>query len=122
KTILKSKVVVPNEENDDHLSKRKNKRRNPGFKPENNDSTGANERRRENNEKKRRPEEGRRPQYRYDNYHDLVMSIADVYHEISDKNLLRRPEPMRSNPAKRNQNKYCRYHGDHGHTTADCID
>ncbi|WP_265653264.1 hypothetical protein, partial [Escherichia coli] len=36
KTILKSKVVVPNEENDDHLSKRKNKRRNPGFKPENN--------------------------------------------------------------------------------------
>jgi hypothetical protein len=28
---------------------------------------------------------------------------------------------MRSDPYKRDRNKFCEYHGDHGHSTEDCI-
>ncbi|XP_024018925.1 uncharacterized protein LOC112090881 [Morus notabilis] len=50
------------------------------------------------------------------------MGIEDVYHEISHLQVLRRPPPLKSNPARRNQSKYCRFHGESGHTTAECYD
>ncbi|GKV17644.1 hypothetical protein SLEP1_g28118 [Rubroshorea leprosula] len=33
---------------------------------------------------------------------------------------LRRPLPMRSSPASRNQSRYCDFHQDHGHITEEC--
>lgn len=50
------------------------------------------------------------------------MEIEDVYHEISNLQVLCRPLPLKSDPAKRNQNKYCRFHGESGHTTVECFD
>ncbi|XP_024018170.1 uncharacterized protein LOC112090631 [Morus notabilis] len=50
------------------------------------------------------------------------MGIEDVYHEISHLQVLRRPPPLKSDPARRNQNKYCRFHGESGHTTAEFYD
>ena len=38
-----------------------------------------------------------------------------------DKNLLRKPSKMKSPSEKRNKDKYCRYHKDHGHYTDDCF-
>ncbi|GKU85393.1 hypothetical protein SLEP1_g72 [Rubroshorea leprosula] len=40
--------------------------------------------------------------------------------EIKNKMELRRPLPMRSSPASRDQSRYCDFHQDHGHTTQVC--
>ncbi|XP_024024428.1 uncharacterized protein LOC112092448 [Morus notabilis] len=45
-----------------------------------------------------------------------------VQAEPSHLQVLRRPPPLKSDPARRNQNKYCRFHGESGHTTAECYD
>ncbi|XP_024022146.1 uncharacterized protein LOC112091827 [Morus notabilis] len=50
------------------------------------------------------------------------MRIEDVYHEISHLQVLRRPLPLKFDPAWRNQNKYCRFHGERGHMTTECFD
>ncbi|XP_022152363.1 uncharacterized protein LOC111020106 [Momordica charantia] len=34
--------------------------------------------------------------------------------------LLKRPEKLRGDPKKRNKDKYCRFHRDHGHNTSNC--
>ncbi|XP_022152029.1 uncharacterized protein LOC111019838 [Momordica charantia] len=34
--------------------------------------------------------------------------------------LLKRPEKLRGDPEKRNKDKYCRFHRDHGHNTSSC--
>ncbi|XP_024023430.1 uncharacterized protein LOC112092197 [Morus notabilis] len=62
-----------------------------------------------------------KPQW-YDAYTPLNMGIENIYHEISHLQVLRRPPPLKSDPARRNQNKYCRFHGESGHTTAECYD
>lgn len=71
---------------------------------------------------KRQHQDRSKPQSKYNDYHELTMSIDDIYHEISDRKYLRHPDPMRSSQTKRNQNKYCRFHGEHEHTTLECID
>ena len=35
--------------------------------------------------------------------------------------VFKRPDLLRGDRSKRNQNKYCRYHKDVGHTTEECI-
>ncbi|XP_024020359.1 uncharacterized protein LOC112091312 [Morus notabilis] len=50
------------------------------------------------------------------------MGIEDVYHEISHLQVLRRPPPLKSDPARRNQSKYYKFHGESGHTTVGCFD
>ncbi|XP_024028499.1 uncharacterized protein LOC112093727 [Morus notabilis] len=74
--------------------------------------------------KKPRQEENRKPRpfQRYDSYHELIVGAEEVFNQVSRGNLLRRPEPMRSDPSRRNQKKYCRFHGDVGHHTNDCAD
>ncbi|KAK3024809.1 hypothetical protein RJ639_044119 [Escallonia herrerae] len=43
-----------------------------------------------------------------------------ILHEIKDKEILERPETMRSVPSQRDRNLWCHYHNDHGHTTDKC--
>ncbi|KAK3016393.1 hypothetical protein RJ639_007371 [Escallonia herrerae] len=43
-----------------------------------------------------------------------------ILHEIKDKQILEKPDKMRSAPSKRDRNLWCRYHNDHGHTTDNC--
>ncbi|MCQ7582429.1 retrotransposon gag domain-containing protein, partial [Salmonella enterica] len=64
------------------------------------------------------PADARKPrQQRYDTYHDLTMSVEDIYHRVSNSTELRHPRPIRSDPSVRDQNKYCQFHGEHGHNT-----
>ena len=42
--------------------------------------------------------------------------------QIKDKGALTFPEKLKGDPNKRSRDKYCRFHLDHGHNTADCYD
>ena len=42
--------------------------------------------------------------------------------KIKDDPSLKWPEKMKGDPNKRNRNKYCRFHKDHGHDTDVCFD
>ena len=42
--------------------------------------------------------------------------------QIKDDPFLKWPEKMKGDPNKRNRNKYCRFHRDHGHDTDECFD
>ncbi|XP_024023663.1 uncharacterized protein LOC112092251 [Morus notabilis] len=59
---------------------------------------------------------------KYDAYTLLTIGIEDVYHEISHLQVLCHPPPLKSDPARRKQNKYCRFHSESGHTTNECFD
>ncbi|XP_024018771.1 uncharacterized protein LOC112090818 [Morus notabilis] len=74
--------------------------------------------------KKPRQEENCKPPLfqRYDFYHELTVGVEEVFNQVGRENLLRRPEPMRTDPSRRNQKKFCRFHGDVGHHTNDCAD
>ncbi|KAK3032015.1 hypothetical protein RJ639_036389 [Escallonia herrerae] len=45
---------------------------------------------------------------------------SQILHEIKDKEMLERPDKMRSAPSKKDKNLWCRYHNNHGHTTDNC--
>jgi len=42
--------------------------------------------------------------------------------QIKDDLSLKWPEKMKGDPRKRNKNKYCCFHQDHGHETDECYD
>ncbi|GAA0141130.1 hypothetical protein LIER_02345 [Lithospermum erythrorhizon] len=50
----------------------------------------------------------------------LRISVADVFLEIEDKNLLPKLVLMRSEPGRRDKNRYCEYHREHGHEMIEC--
>ncbi|XP_024022447.1 uncharacterized protein LOC112091932 [Morus notabilis] len=74
--------------------------------------------------KKPRQEESRKPRLfqRYDSYHELTVGVEEVFNQVGRGNLLRCPEPMRTDPNRRNQKKFCRFHGEVGHHTNDYVD
>ena len=55
------------------------------------------------------------------NYTDLVSSQEDVFMAAKHTGVFKRPDPLRGDRSKRNQNKYCQFHKDVGHTTKECI-
>ena len=59
---------------------------------------------------------------KYDAYTALTMGIEDVYLEINHLQVLRRLPPLKSDPAQRNQSKYCRFYDESGYTTTECFD
>ncbi|KAK3001315.1 hypothetical protein RJ639_022280 [Escallonia herrerae] len=50
----------------------------------------------------------------------IVQEMDGILREIKDKEILEKPDKMRSAPSKRDRNLWCRYHNDHGHTTDNC--
>ncbi|KAK3035938.1 hypothetical protein RJ639_031361 [Escallonia herrerae] len=71
---------------------------------------------------KRSRRDGRRPKEMLDmrNLTPLTARPSQILHEIKDKQILEKPDKMRSAPSKRDRNLWYRYHNDHGHTTDNC--
>ena len=51
----------------------------------------------------------------------LTALVSQVLREVQHENFMRWQSQMRSDPAKRDNTKYCEFHRDHGHRTDDCI-
>ncbi|TXG71857.1 hypothetical protein EZV62_000436 [Acer yangbiense] len=58
---------------------------------------------------------------KYANYHALNATREQILAALHETGLLTKPEPLRGDPSRRNQAKYCDFHGDIGHTTSECF-
>jgi len=52
----------------------------------------------------------------------LNIPLDQVLMQIKDDPSLKWPKKMKGDPNKRNKNKYCRSHRDHGHDMDECYD
>ena len=52
----------------------------------------------------------------------LTAPIDQVLMQIKDEGALAFPGKLKGDPNKRSRDKYCNFHRDHGHDTADCYD
>ena len=52
----------------------------------------------------------------------LTAPIDQVLMQIKDEGALTFPGKLKGDPSKRSKDKYCYFHRDHGHDTADCYD
>ena len=50
----------------------------------------------------------------------LTTPIDQVLMQIKDEGALTFPRKLKGDPNKRSRDKYCQFHRDHGHDTADC--
>ncbi|XP_065622630.1 uncharacterized protein LOC136064614 [Quercus suber] len=62
------------------------------------------------------------PSARNQQYTPLNVPLEQILMQIKDEPSLKWPEKMKEDPNKRNRNKYCRFHRDHGHDTDECFD
>ena len=73
-------------------------------------------------DKKDRDNKKAGPSARNQLYTPLNMPLEQVLMQIKDDPSLKSPEKMKGDPNKRNRNKYCRFHRNHGHDTDECFD
>ncbi|GFS33977.1 hypothetical protein Acr_00g0031560 [Actinidia rufa] len=52
-------------------------------------------------------------------YHHSTPLVAQVLSEIKHEEFVKWPGKIKTDPQKRNRNKYCEFHRDHGHNTED---
>ena len=52
----------------------------------------------------------------------LIAPIDQVLMQIKDEGAMTFPGKLKGDPNKRPRDKYCRFHRDHGHDTANCYD
>ncbi|GFZ00544.1 hypothetical protein Acr_14g0001790 [Actinidia rufa] len=71
---------------------------------------------RSNNRRPRTPP--RRPEF---NLPSLNTPVAQVLSEIKHEKFIKWPGKIKTDPQRRNRNKYCEFHRDHGHNTEDCF-
>ena len=62
------------------------------------------------------------PRGRFTSFTPLNAPIDQVLMQIKDEGALTFPGKLKSDPSKRSRDKYCRFHRDHGHDTANCYD
>ena len=62
------------------------------------------------------------PGGRFTSLTPLNAPLDQVLMQIKDERALTFLGKLKSNPTKRSRNKYCRFHRDHDHDTADCYD
>ena len=67
------------------------------------------------------PQSERRRRYLPQRFTPLTASVSQVLREVRNEQLLRWPTQMKSNPATRDNSKYCEFHRDYEHRTDDCI-
>ncbi|XP_024043205.1 uncharacterized protein LOC127899388 [Citrus sinensis] len=68
------------------------------------------------------PEQREAPQKsRYDSFHHLNQSPEKFFYHIRDTGMLRPPKPIRKYPNMKRSLKYCEFHEDFGHSTAECF-
>jgi hypothetical protein len=51
----------------------------------------------------------------------LNADFTEVFLAIKGDPAFKWPPKMKTNPYKRNRNKFCEYHENHGHSTEDCM-
>ena len=56
----------------------------------------------------------------FTNFTPLTAPIDQVLMQIKDEGVLTFPEKLKGDPNKRSRDKYCHFHRDHDHDTADC--
>ena len=67
------------------------------------------------------PQPERRQRYSPRRFTPLTASVSQVLHEVRNEQFLRWPTQMKSDPATRDNTRYCKFHRDYGHRTDDCI-
>ena len=67
------------------------------------------------------PQPERRQHYSPWRFTPLTAAVSQVLREVQHEQFLRWPSQIRSNPAKRDNTRYCEFHRDYGHRTNDFI-
>ena len=64
----------------------------------------------------------RPPTGKFTSFTSLTAPINQVLMQIKDEGALTFPRKLKGDPNKRPRDKYCRFHCNHGHNTANCND
>jgi len=62
------------------------------------------------------------PTGRFTSFTSLTALIDQLLMQIKDEGTLTFPRKLKGDPNKRPRDRYCCFHRDHGHETADCYD
>ena len=62
------------------------------------------------------------PGGRFTSFTPLTAPVDQVLMQIKDEEALTYPGKLKGDPNRRSKDKYCRFHRDHGHDTANCYD
>ena len=90
--------------------------------PIRNTDQGPRPKKRRAEEKKDRDNKKAGPSARNQQYTSLNVPLEQVLMQIKEDPSLKWPEKMKGDLNKRNRNKYCRFHRDHGYDIDDCFD
>ena len=67
------------------------------------------------------PQPEQRQQYSPRRFTHLTAIVSQFLREMQHEKFMRWLSQMRTDPTKRDNTRYCEFHGDHGHRTDDCI-
>ena len=107
-TIDKRRGGSPKRQYDQEKSPRKDRERSPKRRGNLIDRLGP-------------PQSKRRRRYSPQRFTPITASVSQVLHEVQNEQFLRWPTQMKSDPATRDNTKYCEFHRDYGHRTDNCI-